>query len=218
MFPLRDTNERSTFPFINYLIIAANIFVFYLQLSSPDFEAFVRQYAFTPANFSFFDLNSYFFILSSMFMHGSLLHILGNMWFLHIFGDNVEDRMGHFTYLLFYLLAGAAATFAQYILSTGSEIPMLGASGAISGVTGAYFIFFKRSTIKAIVPGFGLWSTSDLPATWFLGYWFLLQVFNGANSLNTVDGEGGVAWFAHIGGFVAGYLMAKLFPKRVDYS
>lgn len=214
MFPLKDTNPRSSFPFINYLLILINIVVFYLQLSAPDFETFITTYAFTPAKFSFIDPQSYLYILSSIFMHGSFMHIASNLWFLHIFGDNVEDRMGHISYLVFYLLAGFAATFAQFFLSPGSEIPMLGASGAISGVTGAYFVFFKNSKIKALMPGYGLLGTAEVSATWFLGYWFVIQVFSGASSFGS-GGQGGVAWFAHIGGFVFGYLIAKFFSKPV---
>lgn len=214
MFPLYDSSQRSSFPFINYLIIAANIYVFYLQLSSPDFEAFVRQFAFTPVNFNFLDPTTYTVIFSSMFMHGSIMHIVSNLWFLHIFGDNVEDRMGHIRYLLFYLAAGVAATLAQYFLSTSSDIPMLGASGAISGVAGAYMVLSSKARIKTIIFIGILFRIIEISAVVFLGYWFLLQVFNGVNSFNTIDGEGGVAWFAHIGGFVFGYLGARLMPTR----
>lgn len=214
MFPIRDSSPRATFPFVNYLLIGINIYVFYLQLTAPDFEAFVMQYAFIPVTFDFFDPQSYFFILSSIFMHGSFMHIASNLWFLHIFGDNIEDRMGHFSYLVFYLLAGFAATMAQYIVAPGSEIAMLGASGAISGVSGAYFILFRKSTIEALMPGPALVQKVEITAPWFLGYWFLIQVFNGANSFSTVSSEGGVAWFAHIGGFVFGVLAVFLFKKR----
>lgn len=213
MFPLKDTTERNSFPFINYLIIAVNLYVFYIQISSPDFEAFTNAYAFTPAKFSFFDPSSYFFILSSMFMHGGFFHILSNLWFLHIFGDNVEDSMGHIPYLIFYLLAGFAATMAQYLVSFGSDIPMVGASGAISGVSGAYFLLFKNSSIEALVPTLGFWRIIELPVWFFLGYWFLIQLLSGFGSIGQSD-VGGVAFFAHIGGFVFGYLFANVFKKK----
>lgn len=216
MFPLYDSSERSTFPFINLAIIALNIFVFYLQLTAPDFEQFVFDYAFTSAKFNFLDPRTYTFIFSSIFMHGNLLHIASNLWFLHIFGDNVEDRMGHVRYFLFYLAAGVAATLVQYFLAPTSDIPMLGASGAISGVAGAYFVLFRHSKVRSIVPmGFYI-TTANLPVWLFLGYWFAIQVFSGFSTFGDVGtgGEGGVAWFAHIGGFVFGWLVATFMPRK----
>src|SRR3990167_3206141 len=137
MFPIRDSTPRRRFPIVNYLIITITIYIFIIQISAPDFEAFVFRFGFVPARFSFIDLNSYRYILYSIFLHGGLFHIASNLWFLHIFGDNVEDRIAHLGYLVFYLLAGAAAVFAQLVFNLGSPIPMIGASGAISGVTGA---------------------------------------------------------------------------------
>lgn len=219
MFPLRDLSERHSFPFINFALIAVNIFVFIQQVSAASFEDFTYTNAFVPAGFNFADPSSYFFILSSMFLHGSLLHILSNLWFLHIFGDNVEDRMGHIPYLIFYILSGFAAALAQYMVSADSIIPMVGASGAISGVSGAYFLLFRNSAIEAIVPTFGFWRTVQLPVWFFLGYWFLIQLLSGFGSLAGPD-EGGVAFFAHIGGFVFGYIMANFFAasKKSTYS
>lgn len=187
--------------------------MFYLQVTAADVEAFTQTYAFIPSQFNFFDSTTYFYVFSAMFMHGGLAHIASNLWFLHIFGDNVEDRFGHIRYLIFYLLSGFAATMAQYSIAPSSEILMLGASGAISGVAGAYFVFFKNSTVRTFIfMGF-----ANISAPLFLGYWFLLQVYSGVNSLQTMSGEeGGVAWFAHIGGFVAGYLLAKLMPTRIE--
>src|SRR3989338_7635694 len=125
MFPIKDTNPTRSFPFVNYLIIVANLIVFFISISAQYFEQFIEQYAFIPAHFNPLSLATYKNVLYSMFLHGGWLHILSNMWFLHIFGDNVEDKMGHFRYLLFYLLAGAAAVFAQYVLDTRSFIPMV---------------------------------------------------------------------------------------------
>ncbi len=211
MFPLTDSTPRRTFPFVNYAIILVNVLVFLVELSVPDIEKFTLSYSFIPQNFHIADPASYFYIITSIFLHGGFLHIISNMWFLHIFGDNVEDRFGHVLYLIFYLLAGVAATLGQYILSPHSSIPMLGASGAISGVAGAYFVMFRKSTVKTLIPVFGFPAIIDLSVPFFLGYWFLIQVFSGVGSLVTFDlQQGGVAWFAHIAGFIFGYLCARL--------
>src|SRR3989344_9209794 len=154
MFPIRDLTPRRSFPNVNYLIIVLTVYVFYLQITAPDFEAFIFQYGFIPTRFSFFDVDSYKFILYSIFLHGGLFHIASNLWFLHIFGDNVEDRMGHIQYLIFYILAGVVAVFVQLFFNWGSSIPMIGASGAISGVAGAYFVLFRHSKIQSLVPTF----------------------------------------------------------------
>ncbi len=214
MFPLYDSSPRESFPFINYLLILANIFVFYLQLMAPDFEQFTYNYAFIPSAFEILKPESYIFILTSMFLHGGFLHILSNLWFLHIFGDNIEDRMGHIPYLLFYLASGFIATFGQYIFMPSNLIPLVGASGAISGVAGAYFILYRHSRIKALVPlGFYI-TTANLPVWFFLGYWFVIQIFSSLSSVNLVAGDGGVAWFAHIAGFVFGWIIAALIGQK----
>ncbi|MBI4008847.1 rhomboid family intramembrane serine protease [Candidatus Roizmanbacteria bacterium] len=215
MFPIRDSTPRQSFPFVNYLIIAITIYAFFIQITSPDFDAFVFQYGFVPSRFKALDLESYRYILYSIFLHGGLFHIASNLWFLHIFGDNVEDRLGHIIYPIFYILAGVIAVFVQLAFNLGSSIPMIGASGAISGVAGAYFVLFRDSKIKSLVPTlFGFYDIIELPAWFFLGYWFVIQVFSGVGSLVTFDlQQGGVAFFAHIGGFVFGYLVAKLATK-----
>ncbi len=216
MFPLYDSSERSTFPIMNYSIIALNIFVFYLQVTAPDFEQFVYNFAFISKDFILFDPRTYFFIFTSMFMHGGILHIASNLWFLHIFGDNVEDRMGHIRYLLFYLAGGVAATLAQYFLSPYSDIPLIGASGAISAVAGAYFVLFRHSRVRSIVP-MGLYiTTANLPVWLFLGYWFAIQVFAGFSTFGdaAVGVEGGVDWFAHVGGFVFGWFVAVFMKQK----
>lgn len=143
-------------------------------------------------------------------MHGGFFHIISNMWFLHIFGDNLEDRFGHFKYLLFYLVGGFAATMVQYFISSESIIPMIGASGAVAAVAGAYFVFFKQHTVKTLVVIFLFWDVIELPASFVLGYWFITQVFAGVGSLAAYDlNQGGIAFFAHIGGFIFGWLAAK---------
>jgi membrane associated rhomboid family serine protease len=217
MIPLYDETPRHSFPFVNYLLIALNVFVFFIQLGAADPEGFIYQYGFVPAYFDPLSLASYQSIITSMFMHGGILHIVSNMLFLHIFGDNVEDRFGHVKYLLFYLGAGLAAALSQYFLSTASDIPMIGASGAVSGIAGAYFLMFSHSKVRTLVPFFGFMTMVDLSAGFVLGYWFVTQIFSGIAAISTIDIQhGGVAWFAHIGGFVFGYLATKLFASRYN--
>jgi len=215
MFPLSDSHPTRTIPFVNFAVIALTILVFLLQLSAPDFEAFIFEFGFIPAIFSFFDPSSYVRVISSIFLHAGLFHIIANLWFLHIFGDNVEDLLGHLRYVLFYLATGIAAVFAQYIFSPESTIPMIGASGAISGVAGAYFLLFKHARIKSLVPlGFFI-HIVELPSWFFLGYWFILQFFSGIGSLVAYDiQKGGVAYFAHIGGFIAGIILISFLRRR----
>lgn len=212
MFPISDSTPRRTFPFINYLIIGVTIYVFIRQLLAPNTESFIYQYAFMPSQFHIFDPVTYIPIFTSLFLHGGFLHIITNMWFLHIFGDNVEDEVGHLKYLLFYLIAGFMATLVQYVFIPQSTTPMIGASGAISGIAGIYFVLFRRSTVKTLIMYFLFWDVIEIPVWLFLGYWFLIQLFSGVGSLVAFDiNMGGVAWFAHIGGFVYGFLVAKSF-------
>lgn len=215
MFPIKDSAPRRGFPLINYLIITANIVVFLVMLSVSDFEQFVFNYGFVPSRFNFLNPESYRSLFYSIFMHGGIFHIVSNMWFLHIFGDNIEDELGHLYYFLFYLIGGFFASMGQYVFNIESTIPMIGASGAVSAVAGAYFLLFKQNKIKTLVPTlFGLWDIIELPAWFFLGYWFFIQVFSGLGSLVTFDlNQGGVAWFAHVGGFVYGWLSVKLIFK-----
>lgn len=213
MFPLSDTAPRQRFPFINYLIIAVNAVVFWIEMTAPNFNEFVYAYAFVPAHFHPADPSSYLFILSSIFMHGGYLHILSNMWVLFIFGDNIEDRLGHIPYLLFYLAGGFIATLGQYLAGPSSIIPMIGASGAIAAVLGAYFIWFRQYKVRTLVPSFfGLLDIVELPVWFFTGYWIIIQLISGVGSLITLQiNEGGIAWFAHVGGFLFGFLFARVF-------
>ena len=215
MFPLYDSTPRRTTPYVNYAIIALNVYLFWLAISSGNFEQFVTQHAFIPSQFHLTDLSSYLPIVTSLFIHGGFFHILSNMWFLHIFGDNVEDRLGHIPYLLFYLVGGIVATLAQYFFSPNSSIAIIGASGAISAVAGAYFMFYRHSSVKSIVFLFVIITFINVPVWLFLGYWFVIQLLSGIGQLGAVGvQDGGVAWFAHIGGFLFGFLYAQMLKKN----
>jgi membrane associated rhomboid family serine protease len=200
------------------LIIAVNAAAFLFELSLDPWSRnhLIAAYGLVP------DRVRYISLLTSMFLHGGWLHIIGNMWFLWIFGDNVEDVLGHWKYLLFYLLCGLAAGGAQIALSPDSAVPTIGASGAIAGVMGAYLVKFPRSRVLTLVFIVVFVTTIELPAAFFLVYWFILQLFNGAGSVANAHSASGVAWFAHVGGFIAGVALIKLLPtsrpyqKRVD--
>jgi len=197
-FPIKDENPTSTFPFVNIGVIVINIIAFVLSLSA--FEYSIGTYGFTPAKFSVLTL------FTSMFLHGGIAHIFGNMWFLYIFGDNVEDKFGHFKYTLFYILSGIAASLLHYLLNIGSAVPAVGASGAISGVLGAYIVLFPRAGVY-VTGSFG--HVGKVSAFFMLGMWFLFQLISGTFSL--FGAQSGIAFFAHIGGFVFGVVFAILF-------
>src|ERR1700759_4353271 len=220
MLPLRDDTPRSTVPFINYFLIALNLLIFYFEwtLGPRSLVGFEYQFAFVPRHVDQWIAGSLpasyavvpFF--SSMFLHASWMHVLANMWFLRIFGDNVEDRLGHFGYLIFYLLCGIGANVVHYVFNITSPLPTVGASGAIAGVMGAYFVLYPRARVLTwfILP---FW----LPAWFVLGYWFLGEFLSGAASLmNSAAGAGGVAFWAHVGGFVTGIILIKLLPVRTN--
>lgn len=209
MIPLSDTKTSGIFPFVTIGLIIVNIIVFILELTSTDLDSFIARYALIPSLINFNDLGSLFSLVSAMFLHGDILHIGSNMLFLWVFGDNIEDRF-RFFYLPFYLLGGIVASLTQYFLDPGSTIPVLGASGAVSAVLGAYLVFYPRHQIKTLVPFFGFVTFVTIPATIMLVYWFVLQLINGAISLGAVGTGGGVAWFAHIGGFATGFILALL--------
>lgn len=197
-FPIKDENPTSAFPFVNFGFIIINVIIFVLSLSA--FEYFIATYGFTPAKFSILTL------FTSMFLHGGIAHIFGNMWFLYIFGDNVEDKFGHFKYIVFYILSGIAASLLHYFLNIGSAIPAVGASGAISGVLGAYIVLFPRAGVY-VSGSFG--HVGKVSAFFMLGIWFLFQLISGTFSL--FGAQSGIAFFAHIGGFVFGVVFALLF-------
>jgi membrane associated rhomboid family serine protease len=207
MFPIGDDNSaRRSVPYVTYALVAINVLVFFLELNNGD--AFIQEWAFIPARFSADPAANIPTVFSAMFMHGGWLHLGGNMLYLWIFGDNVEDRFGHVKYLTFYLLAGIAATFAQYLVLPESNVPNVGASGAIAGVLGAYILMFPHARVNVLLGR----SVVAMPALLVLGFWIVLQLVSGVGSIAYTDADvGGVAYMAHVGGFVAGFLMALLF-------
>ncbi len=218
MIPIRDTAPSSTYPVVNLSLIGLNVLTFLFQLSQgPDLERFVYIYGLVPARYSVPHVMQYFStgqqvfsFISFMFLHGGFLHLLGNMWFLYIFGDNVEDRLGHLRYLLFYLLCGILSGVSHLMLNLNSNVPTIGASGAIAGVMGAYIILHPHARILTLIPIVFIPWFVEIPAFFFLGLWFLLQFLSATGSHGAVSG---IAWWAHIGGFVFGILLLKLFGK-----
>jgi membrane associated rhomboid family serine protease len=205
MLPIGDDNsQRRLFPIITYLLVAANVIIFLVELSMGD--EFIIQWSFVPTRFLANPIGEFITILSAMFLHSGWVHILGNMLYLLIFGDNVEDRLGHFKFLLFYLLCGTVATFAQLAVDPTSSIPNLGASGAIAGILGAYIIMFPQGRVRVIL----LTSLVQMPALVVIGFWILLQFFSEFGAITTSAAGGGVAYMAHIGGFLAGILLTLL--------
>jgi membrane associated rhomboid family serine protease len=219
VIPLRDTQRSLTAPVVTVALIAVNAMVFLHEIAlGPYLEHFVFAYGLIPRRFVYWpggplDPLRFLPLLTSMFWHGGWLHLLGNMLYLWIFGDNVEDRLGHLRYLMFYVLAGAAAGLTQVVLNPTSTLPTIGASGAIAGVLGAYLITFPRSRVLTFFPP--IWFF-QLPAFAYLVFWFLLQLLEGIGSLGATADTGGVAVWAHVGGFVAGAVLIKLMapPRR----
>ena len=220
MIPLRDTTRSPGFPYINTALIIANVIIFLYSFAIGSYmDLFIFRYGLTPANvfssapgIGLTDRVYPFF--TSMFLHGGWLHLIGNMLFLYIFGDNVEGRMGHLRYLVFYIVCGLIAALFQFVTNIHSAIPMVGASGAISGVLGAYMTFYPRSRILTLVPVFFFIQFIHIPAAVFIFIWFIIQFLSGLGTLNSPKESGGVAFWAHIGGFVAGLLLARFFDKK----
>lgn len=218
MIPLKDMTPRRSLPAVTLLLIVVNVGVFIHQIAlGPSAgDLFVRTYGLVPAKIQLALAGRYAFsqalipLFTCMFLHGGFLHILGNMWFLWIFGANVEDRLGSIPYLFFYLVCGIVSGVAQFAFSWGSHVPSIGASGAISGVLGAYIVFFPGSRILTLIPLFIIWFTARIPAIVFIGLWFLIQFLSGISSLGatTASAAGGVAWWAHVGGFLFGTALA----------
>ena len=218
MIPLYDTVRTRKFPFINIVLIVANVlaFLYELQLPPPELERFIFTWGSIPAELTNNLTDSWMTIFTAMFLHGGWFHLLSNMWFLYIFGDNVEARMGGGRYLIFYLLSGVAAVFLQTYLLQTSQVPMIGASGAIAGVLGAYLISFPRSRIASLVPILFIFTIIEIPAAIFLILWFISQLYSGLFAMQGASASG-IAWWAHIGGFVFGFLMVTFFARRTAY-
>jgi membrane associated rhomboid family serine protease len=230
MIPLKDLTPRRSFPFVTLLLIAANVVVFFYQISLPPKAADVLiktyglipiriQYAMAGVHHMTF-LRAFVPLFTCMFLHGGWLHIIGNMWFLWIFGANVEDRFGSVVYLFFYLVCGLGSGLSQVLFSWGSSIPSIGASGAISGVLGAYVVFFPGSRILTLVTLLIIWFLARIPAIVFIGLWFIMQFLSGLGSLGAAN-AGGVAWWAHVGGFALGAVIAfatKSETRQAVYS
>jgi membrane associated rhomboid family serine protease len=223
MLPIRDDQPRYSTPWVNYFLIGLNLAIFFFEftLDPRSLEILVRQFGVVPSHLELFLSGSPRYSLvaivlpffTSLFLHGSWMHVLGNMWFLYIFGDNVEDYLGHFKYLVFYLLTGVLAMGTHMVMNLHSTAPALGASGAIAGVLGAYFVLYPRARVLTWFFVFVLW----VPAWVILGYWFVLNFLSGtATSLAVQGGRnmGGVAFWAHVGGFVSGALLVKVFGER----
>jgi membrane associated rhomboid family serine protease len=214
MFPIRDTQPSYSKPVVTVVLIVVNILVFLYEFSLDSFSqnAFMERYALIPDHFRFSN------VITSMFLHGGWMHVLGNMWFLWIFGDNIEDILGHVKYLVFYLMCGIAAALTQVFFNSFSRVPMVGASGAIAGVMGAYMIKFPHSRIRTLIFLFIFFTMIDVPAWIMLIYWFGLQFVGGFESLASAQvAQGGTAFFAHVGGFVAGILFINLLGPAQPY-
>jgi len=212
MIPLRDVIPSRTTPYITVTIIILNALAWLFEVSMPreNLTVFLQVWGVVPAAFIPVTL------VSAMFLHGSWSHVIGNMWYLWIFGDNVEDRLGHGRFVAFYLLCGIVASFGQIVLDPGSTLPMIGASGAIAGVMGAYFVLYPQSRVLTLIPLIIFWEIVELPAIMLLGFWFLMQLFSAGTLAVTANthGGGGVAFAAHVAGFVAGVGGVFVFRKR----
>jgi len=214
MFPIRDRAPTKGFPIITILIILANIYFFAAELFAPDPNLFIFKYALIPQTINFSNWANLTPFITAQFLHAGFLHIISNMWFLWIFGDNVETRMGALPFLVFYLFSGVIGFFIQYLFLIDSKIPILGASASVAGVLGAYLVFFPKAKVDVLVPFFPLFFTIVLPASTMLIYWFFIQIFNGIAAIGEETAAvGGVAYWAHIGGFGAGYFLANLFSS-----
>ncbi len=230
MIPIKDDNPTHYFPIITILLILLNTAVFIYQVMlGPEFQAFIYQFGVIPWEMTHLqeaphipliyhsDIPNIFTLLTSIFIHGGILHLLGNMLYLWIFGDNIESLLGHMRFLIFYLFCGLAAAFVQIITGPNSLIPMVGASGAISGVLGAYLLRFPRAKVHVLIFFFFFIRIIRVSALFVLGFWFVIQLISGLGALELGE-TGGVAWFAHVGGFIAGMILVFPFEKKGSYK
>ncbi len=222
MFPLRDTIPSNKFPFITISIIIINLVIFFYEVSlGQNLEIFIQNFGVIPAKFTTFWKEDPTQIaglvitpFSSIFLHGGWMHVISNMWYLWIFGDNIEDRTGHFRFFIFYIICGLIANATHIVTNVGSNIPTIGASGAVAGVMGAYFLLFPRSKITTLFFLVIFIQIVRIPALFFLGFWIVLQIISGTLSMGLDSQTGGVAWWAHIGGFFSGLLLILFFKKH----
>lgn len=220
MFPLQDSTPTRTTPFVTWLLIGLNVLCFLIEATMPEAELndFIQQFGVVPIRFiSQFNSGELFTVYSSMFLHAGWIHLLGNMWALFIFGDNVEDRLGHLNYIVFYFFCGTVAAIGQILMSMTSFMPMVGASGALAGILGAYILLYPRARVATVVPLFFVlpW-VIEVPAILYLGLWFFMQFFTGLYALaaSPLAAEASIAWWAHIWGFLSGAALVKLLAKR----
>lgn len=218
MFPISDSIKSGKIPFITLLIIGINIAVFYFQLTAIDEGALIFMYALVPSSVNFLRPETLIPFFTSVFLHGGFFHIATNMWFLWVFGDNVETHLGRLKFLLIYILSGLAGGFAQYLLSPASSIPVLGASGAVSGILASYMVLFPTARIKTFLLFFFFVTITEIPAFIYIFYWFIIQLFSGVASLPFEYARGGVAFWAHVGGFMTGFILTRRIRnvKRLD--
>lgn len=222
MIPIRDNIRSRSIPVVGCGLILLNAYVFYQELivNESVLDQILDQYGLIPVDLVSELIKNplqpllYLPLVTNLFLHGGWLHIIGNMWYLKIFGDNIEDRLGHFGFLVFYLLCGIVANLAQIFFDPSSDIPTIGASGAISGVLGAYLVSFPWAKVSTFVPILLFFTVVEIPAIIFLGFWFYLQLQSGTASIMAGSN---VAWWAHIGGFMAGMILISIFPKRRHY-
>ncbi|HUQ85851.1 MAG TPA: rhomboid family intramembrane serine protease [Candidatus Limnocylindrales bacterium] len=214
MFPLSDSIKANRFPFLNYILIAITVFVFIQQLGNPD--GIIASYALIPAKVVLGDFTTFLPFITAIFLHGGFLHIISNMWFLKVFGDNVEGVLNPLAFLLLYFIAGIAGNVVQFLFMSNSAIPMLGASGAVAGILGCYLILFPHAKIKTLLFIFFFVTITRISATFMLGYWFLLQIISAIGSIPEMGNQGGVAFFAHVAGFVVGIIFGKIYKSKAQ--
>lgn len=214
MIPLRDSIRKPGTPTITILLLAVIFYAFGLELTASDLESFFARYALIPSLIRFDDLATLSPFVTHIFLHGGILHLLSNAWFLWIFGDNVELEVGRLPYLALFLLSGIGGGAAQYLVFPSADVPMVGASGAIAGVMGAYLLLFPAHRIVTLVPVSFFLTTMNLPAYVMIGYWFALQVLSGLTSFSS-GLLGGVGWWAHVGGFLTGVILAAIFRLKI---
>ena len=226
MIPLRDSVPSRSWPVVTYVLIGANVWMFLYELAlGPGLETFIQSWGFVPVDYFAMAriapgdwAGRYLPLLTSMFLHGGFMHLIGNMIYLWVFGDNIEDRLGHLRYLVFYLLAGVGAALSHAHLHPDSAVPTVGASGAISGVLGAYLILFPHARVLTLVPiVFIFVQVVEVPAVIYLAFWFLMQLVSGTLALAIAPEAAGVAWWAHVGGFAVGVTLVPLLLRRRSY-